>query len=121
MRALAVALLLLTIFLVTLPSPAKASSSPCTPTACNVSITRTIATNGWGVTIVTDKVAINDTVSVSSLTIGIPTSVSSHLRSSQANDTSGGLQVSSSTALNLTYTALTVLFPSAETKYNFTL
>src|SRR6266571_193512 len=121
MRALALALLLVAIVLVTLPSPARASSSACTPATCRVSIIRTIATNSWGVTVVTDQISLNDTVSVSDITLGIPASVAGHLLVFQANDTSGKLQVSSSTTLNQTYTALTVLFTSTLTKYNFTL
>ncbi len=121
MRALALAFLLVAIVLVSLPSPARASSSACTPATCRVSITRTIATNSWGVTVVTDQISLNDTVSVSDITLGIPASVAGHLLVFQANDTSGKLQVSSSTTLNQTYTALTVLFTSTLTKYNFTL
>jgi len=121
MRALVVALLLLTIVLVTLPAPARATS-PCTPSICRVSVNRTIATNSWGVTVVTDKVALNNTPAVSNVTLGIPTSVSNNLRSSQANDTSGAtLRVSTSNTFNLTYTALTVFFPTSKTQYNFTL
>src|SRR6266700_584520 len=121
MRALALAFLLVAIVLLSLPSPARASSSACTPATCRVSITRTIATNSWGVTVVTDQISLNDTVSVSDITLGIPASVAGHLLVFQANDTSGKLQVSSSTTLNQTYTALTVLFTSTLTKYNFTL
>jgi hypothetical protein len=120
MRALVVALLLLAIILVILPSPARAASS-CSPSTCRISVTRTVATNSWGVTVVTDKVSLNNTVSVSNVTLGIPTSVGGNLRVSQANDTNGvSLQVSPSTTLNQTYTALTVFFPSSE-KFNFTL
>jgi hypothetical protein len=120
MRALVVALLLLAIILVVLPSPARAASS-CSPSTCRITVTRTVATNSWGVTVVTDKVSLNNTVSVSNVTLGIPTSVSSNLKVSQANDTNGAnLQVSPSTTLNQTYTALTVFFPSSE-KFNFTL
>jgi hypothetical protein len=121
MRALVVALLMLTVVLVVLPSPARATSS-CTPNVCRVSVTRTIATNSWGVTVVTDKVSLNNTVPVSNVTIGIPTSVSSELKVSQANDTNGAnLRVSTSTTLNQTYTALTVFFPSSKAQFNFTL
>ncbi len=121
MRALVVALLLLTIVLVALPTPARATS-PCTPSICRVSIDRTIATNSWGVTVVTDKVALNTTPAVSNVTLGIPTSVSNDLRSFQANDPNGAnLRVSTSNTFNLTYTALTVFFPTSKTQYNFTL
>src|SRR6266702_8353254 len=107
MRLLVVALLLLTIVLVALPGPASAaSSSTCTTSVCKASITRTIATNSWGVTVVSDKVVLNSTFLVSHLTIGVPTSVSNDLRSWQANDTSGAkLQVSIS-APNATFTSL---------------
>src|SRR2546430_4019929 len=107
MRFLVVALLLLTLVLVALPSPAGATSpSTCTTSVCKTSITRTIATNSWGVTVVSDRVVLNSTSLVSHLTIGVPTSVSNDLRSWQANDTSGAnLQVSIS-ASNATFTSL---------------
>ena len=111
MRALVVALLLLVIVVVALPRPVSAAST-CTLNACNASITRTIATNSWGVTVVSDKVVLNSTTLVSHLAIGVPTSISKDLRTWQANDTSGSsLQVSIS-ASNATFTSLDVLFPS---------
>jgi archaellum component FlaC len=123
MRALVVALLLLTIALVALPCPARAvSPSPCTTSVCKASITRTIATNSWGVTTVTDEVVLNSSQSVSQLIIGVPTAVSSDLRSSQATEGGGrNLQISPST--NQSYTALTVLFPTSaiRSNYNFTM
>src|SRR5213592_522232 len=122
MRALVVALLLLTIVLVALPGPATAASpTTCTQSTCNAIITHTIATNSWGVTVVSDKVVLDSTSPVSHLTIGVPTSVSKDLRSWQANDTSGAsLQVSTS-ASNATFTSLDVLFPSLEGNFTFTL
>src|SRR5256884_2395872 len=122
MRFLVVALLLLTLVLVALPSPAGATSpSTCTTSVCKTSITRTIATNSWGVTVVSDRVVLNSTSLVSHLTIGVPTSVSNDLRSWQANDTSGAnLQVSIS-ASNATFTSLDVLFPSLKENYTFAL
>jgi len=124
MRALVVALLLFAIALVALPGPVRASGpSSCSSNYCTVSITRAIATNSWGVTIVSDKIMLNShNTPVSQLMIGIPTAVSEDLRFSQANDTKGNsLQVSSSTNQTFGFTALTVLFPSLETQYNFTL
>jgi len=120
MRALVVALLLLVIVVVALPRPVSAAST-CTLNACNASITRTIATNSWGVTVVSDKVVLNSTTLVSHLAIGVPTSISKDLRTWQANDTSGSnLQVSIS-ASNATFTSLDVLFPSLKGNYTFTL
>jgi hypothetical protein len=123
MRALVVALLLVTIALVALPTPAGAvSPSPCTTSVCKASITSTIATNSWGVTTVTDEIVLNSSRGVSQLMIGIPTNVSGDLRFSQATDDSGtSLQISPST--NQSYTALTILFPTSATRsnYNFTL
>src|SRR6059058_2643225 len=112
MRALVVALLLLTIVLVALPGPATAASpTTCTQSACNAIITRTIATNSWGVTVVSDKVVLDSTSPLSHLTIGVPTSVSKDLHSWQANDTSGAnLQVSISES-NATFTSLMSYFP----------
>src|SRR6058998_1393988 len=112
MRALVVALLLLTIVLVALPGPARAASTTtCTQSACNAGITRTIATNSWGVTVVSDKVVLNSTSPVSHLTIGVPTSVSKDLRSWQANDTSGANLLVSISASNATLQAWMSYFP----------
>src|SRR5947199_10863923 len=87
MRALVVALLLLTIVLVALPGPATAASpTTCTQSTCNAIITRTIATNSWGVTVVSDKVVLDSTSPVSHLTIGVPTSVCKYLHYWQEND-----------------------------------
>src|SRR5437867_5063156 len=109
MRALVVALLLLTIVLVALPGPATAASpTTCTQSTCNAIITRTIATNSWGVTVVSDKVVLDSTSPVSHLTIGVPTSVSKDLRSWQANDTSGANLLVSISASNATFTSLDV-------------
>ena len=119
MRALALALLLIAVALVALPSPARATSQ-CTTTICKASITRTIATNSWGVTVVTDNVLLNSSSQVSQLVLGVPTSTSNNLRLSQAVDSSGAnLQVAS--VANQTYTGLTVVFASPQTHYNFTL
>jgi archaellum component FlaC len=122
MRALVVALFLLTIVLVALPGPARAVSPvPCGPaTGCKATIVRSIATNSWGVTVVTDTISMNSTIPVSQLTLGVPTNVSSDLRVFEANDTKG-VNLAITTSVNQTYTALTVLFPGLETKYGFTL
>ena len=120
MRAVIVALLLLMVIALALPSPANAAS-PCNSTSnCKATITRTIATNNWGVTIVTDKISLSSGTPVSQLMIGVPTNMSNALRVSQANDTSG-VNLAISSLSNQTYTAFTVLFPSAVTSYNFTL
>ncbi|HYY91338.1 MAG TPA: hypothetical protein VE955_05060, partial [Candidatus Dormibacteraeota bacterium] len=121
MRALVVALLLLALVLVALPNTARATSGPCSPSTCKATIDRTISTNSWGVTIVADKITLDNTASVSNLTIGVPSSVAAHLQAYQANDTSNDLQVSRSATLNGTYTSLTILFPTLVTSYNFTL
>jgi hypothetical protein len=121
MRVLAVAILCLALAFIVLPAPARATSPQlCTTAICKANITRTIATNSWGVTTVTDNVVLNSSNPVSQLVLGVPTSVSSDLRFFKAVDSSGtSLQVSSS--LNETYTGLTVLFPTTESHYNFTL
>ena len=126
MRAVVIVLLLLVVTVTLLPSPASAAGPQnCNPPAvrCSVSITRTITTNNWGVTIIKDGILFNSTAQVSHIAVGIPTSVSSGLRLSQANDTSGNnLQVvNQGTSLNSTYTTLDVRFPTLETRYNFTL
>ena len=119
MRALALALLLIAVALIALPSPARAGSQ-CTTTICKASITRTIATNSWGVTVVTDNVLLNSSSQVSQLLLGVPTNMSNDLRITEAVDSAGtNLQVVSTA--NQTYTGLTVTFASPETHYNFTL
>lgn len=120
MRAVVVAFLVIALVFVALPSPAYAASACNSVSACKATITRSIATNNWGVTIVTDKVSLTSASPVSQLTLGIPTNVSAAMRVSQANDT-GGVNLAISTVPNQTYTGLTVLFPSAVRAYNFTL
>lgn len=120
MRAVAVAFLLIAIVFVALPYPADAASPCNSASACKATITRSIATNNWGVTIVTDKVSLSSASPVSQLTLGVPTNVGAAMRVSQANDTSG-VNLAISTVPNQTYTGLTVLFPSAVKAYNFTM
>jgi hypothetical protein len=128
MRALVTVLLLLVVTAAFMASPVSASgplTQSCNPPAlrCSISVTRTITTNDWGVTIIKDSILFNSTAGVSHVAMGMPTSVSASLKVTQANDTTGvNLQVANQgTSTNSSYTTLDVRFPTLETKYNFTL
>ncbi len=115
MKALVPILLILAVALV-LPGPVHASPS-CTASTCSVTVIRNISTNAWGVTLVSDRVVLNSTLPVSHLSLGIPSTVSSLLRTVSAADSKNttltvsnlGLQTSHPGA---NYTALDVIFPS---------
>src|SRR5712692_6844461 len=125
MKALVPLLLIVAVVLI-LPGSVSASSS-CTSGTCFATFDRTISTNAWGVTFVSDKVVLNSTQPVSHLTFGIPLNVSSQLRSASAVDSKNTtLTVSNlgpqTPKPGVSYTALDVLFPSAKTgQYTFNL
>src|SRR5947209_12301453 len=79
MRALFTVLLLLALTFVFLPHPATAATD-CQRATCSASFERTISTNAWGVTTVSDYVNLTSAAPVTHLTIGIPASVSDDLR-----------------------------------------
>ncbi len=124
MKALVPILLVLVLAAVILPGPVHAASS-CSSSTCKATVDRTISTNAWGVTLVSDRVVLNSTQPVSHLTIGIPLNVSSQLRSASAADSKNTtLTVSNlgpQTPLpGTTYTALDIVFASAKTgQYTF--
>src|SRR6266516_928555 len=79
MRALFAVLLLLALPVVFLPHSATAATD-CQRATCSASFERTISTNAWGVTTVSDYVNLTSAARVTPLTIGIPASVSDKLR-----------------------------------------
>src|SRR5438552_2294202 len=119
MRALFAVLLLLALTVVFLPHPATAATD-CQRATCSASLERTISTNAWGVTTISDYVNLTSTVPVTHLTIGIPASVSDDLRFTVATGQGVNLQVSKQGPTpSQNYTTLNVQFPASETKFVF--
>jgi hypothetical protein len=121
MKALVLSLFLLAILATQLPG-SVAGASDCTAGVCKATVTRTIVTNNWGVTFVSDEISLNASSPVSHLTLGVPSSLSSNLRFTQAVDSgSTQLRVSAPTTQPLpspmvgNYSALDIAFPSAKT------
>src|SRR5438477_273063 len=86
MKALVLALLLLALLSTQLPSPTFAQTN-CTLNSCAVTVSRSITTNNWGVTFVSDQFSLTTGASpVSQITLGIPSSLASRLRFTQAVD-----------------------------------
>src|SRR5437667_10084533 len=98
MKALVLSLLLLVLLSTQLPSPALAQTS-CTSSSCAVTLSMSITTNNWGVTFVSDQFNLTIGASpVSQITLGIPSSLASRLRFTQAVDSqSNQLKVSTPT------------------------
>ena len=130
MKAIVLPLLLLAILSTQLPN-AVAASGDCTFQTCTVAVNRTIITNNWGVTFVSDVITLNTTSSqVSHFTFGVPASLSNDLRFTQATDSQATqLRVSPPTSKQLpstmvgNYSMLDVAFPSTKTgiyKFNVT-
>jgi len=129
MKALVLALLLLALLSTQLPSPALALTS-CTSSSCTVTVSRSITTNNWGVTFVSDNFTLTTgTSSVSQITLGVPSALASRLRFTQAVDSqSNQLRISLPTVKSLplplvgNYSELDIAFPSAKTgTYGFNL
>src|SRR6266704_60211 len=119
MRALFAVLLLLALTVVFLPHSATAATD-CQRATCSASFERTISTNAWGVTTVSDYVNLTSAARVTHLTIGIPASVSDDLRFTVATAQGVNLQVSKqSPTPSQNYTTLNVQFPASETKFVF--
>ena len=119
MRALFAVLLLLALTVVFLPHPATAATD-CQRATCSASFERTISTNAWGVTTVSDYVNLTSAAPVTHLTIGIPASVSDDLRFIVATAQGVNLQVSKQGPTpSQNYTTLNVQFPASETKFVF--
>ena len=129
MKVLVLSLLLLALLSTQLPSPAFAQTS-CTSTSCTVTVSRTITTNNWGLTFVSDQFNLTIGASpVSQITLGIPSSLASRLRFTQAVDSQANqLRISPPAVRSLpsplvgNYSRLDIAFPSAKTgTYGFNL
>jgi hypothetical protein len=114
MRIALLVLILLAFTAFQLPNKALAVSPSCSATICTISVVRSVSTNDWGTTFVNDTVVLNATSPVSSLTLGMPSSVSANLRSIAASDNQGTLQVLA-LAQNQTgrYVPYQFIFPSS--------
>src|SRR5713226_1082717 len=127
MKALVLSLLLLALLSTQLPSPAVAQTN-CTSSSCTVTVDRSITTNNWGVSFVSDQFSLTTGSSpVSQITLGIPSSLSSKLRFTEAMDSqSNQLRISPLKLASLrsggNYSAMDIAFPSAKTgTYSFNL
>src|SRR5712691_1465966 len=127
MKALVLSLLLLALLSTQLPGPAVAQTS-CTSSSCTVTVSRSITTNNWGVSFVSDQFSLTTGSSaVSQITLGIPSSLSSKLRFTEAVDSqSNQLRISPLKLASLrsggNYSAMDIAFPSAKTgTYSFNL
>ncbi len=126
MKALVAVLLLLAVFTVLLPGSVSAQSN-CTTSICSATVDSTISTNVWGITVVTEKVILTIASPVSHVGLGIPSSLSSQLRTAIATDTQNALLGVSNLGTQTTpsgtgYTALDVVFPSTQSgPYTFNL
>src|SRR5712692_5174705 len=127
MKALVLSLLLLVLLSTQLPSPAVAQTN-CTSSSCTVTVSRSITTNNWGVTFVSDQfVLATGSSPVSQITLGIPSSLSSKLRFTEAADSqSNQLRISPPSQVSLpsggNYSVIDIAFPSAKAgAYSFNL
>src|SRR5437016_12915984 len=127
MKALVLSLLLLAILSTQLPSPATAQT-PCTLSSCTAIVNRSIVTNNWGVTFVSDQFTLTlGSSPVSQIALGIPSTLSSKLRFTEAVDSqSNQLRISPPSTSSLpsggNYSAIDIAFPSAKTGgYSFNL
>src|SRR5437588_10915355 len=93
MRALFTVLLLLALTFVFLPHPATAATD-CQRATCSASFERTISTNAWGDTTVSDYVNPTSAAPDIHLTIANPTRVNDDLRFTVATPEGVNLQVS---------------------------
>src|SRR3989441_3681058 len=129
MKALVLSLLLLALLSTQLPSPAVAQTNTnCTLSSCTVTVSRSITTNNWGVSFVSDQFSLTTGSSpVSQITLGIASSLSSKLRFTEAVDSqSNQLRISPLKLASLrsggNYSAMEIAFPSAKTgTYSFNL
>jgi len=113
----------LLVFVVVQIPPFAAATSPCSASTCTVQVLRTITTNDWGTTFVNDSVRVNAAASVSSLTLGVPASISANIHLISAEDGSGRTIQVSPLPTNQTgkYQPYQFAFPSSITgNYNFT-
>src|SRR5260370_33024345 len=113
----------LLVFIVVQIPPFAAAASACSNSTCTVQVVRTITTNDWGTTFVNDSVRVNAAASVSSLTLGVPASISANIHLISAEDESGKTIQVSPSPTNQTgkYQPYQFAFPSSITgNYNFT-
>ena len=127
MKALVLSLLLLAILSSLLTSPVSAQTN-CTSNNCTVIVSRSIVTNNWGVTFVSDQFSFTlGSAPVSQIALGIPSALSGKLRFTEAVDSQLNLlRISSPSTLSLpsggNYSAIDIAFPSAKTgNYGFNL
>ncbi|TMI20638.1 hypothetical protein E6H31_08915 [Candidatus Bathyarchaeota archaeon] len=127
MKALVLSLLLLAILTTQLPSFATAQTN-CTSSSCTAIVNRSITTNNWGVTFVSDQFTLTlGSSPVSQIALGIPSALSSKLRFTEAMDSqSNQLRISPPSLLSLpsggNYSAIEIAFPSPKTGgYGFNL
>src|SRR3989475_11531392 len=127
MKALVLSLLLLALLSTQLPSPVVALTN-CTSSNCAVTVSRSITTNNWGVSFVSDQfILTTGSTPVSQITLGIASSLSSKLRFTEAVDSqSNQLRISPLKLASLrsggNYSAMDIAFPSAKTgTYSFNL
>src|SRR6266568_531421 len=127
MKALVLSLLLLAILSTQLPSPAMAQTT-CTLSSCTAIVNRSIVTSNWGVTFVSDQFTLSlGSSPVSQIALGIPSTLSSKLRFTEAVDSqSNQLRISPPSTSTLpsggNYSAIDIAFPSAKTGgYSFNL
>src|SRR6267143_4947667 len=128
MKALVLSLLLLALLSTQLPSPVLAQTN-CTSSSCTITVSRSITTNNWGLTFVSDQFSVTTGSSpISQIELGIPLSLSSRLRLTQAADSQlNQLRVSPLGLASLPrsgggYSTIDIAFPSAKTgTYNFNL
>src|SRR6266567_3824287 len=93
MKALVLSLLLLAILSTQLPSPATAQT-PCTLSSCTAIVNRSIVTNNWGVTFVGDQFTLTlGSSPVSQIALGIPSTLSSKLRFTEAVDSQSNQRI----------------------------
>lgn len=127
MKALFATVLLLSIILVLLPLPGHSTSgqpTTCSVSTCTASIQRTVSTNLWGVTSITDNVVLNSTANVSGFSYGISKNMSTDLRYTVATSSGASLQVTDLGAVTVPlgyaesgqqYVSMLVAFPKTET------
>ena len=122
MKALLLSLLLLAILSTQVPGPV-AGANDCESSFCIATFSRTVVTNNWGVTFVSDLITLNTTTSQAShFTFGVPASLSKNLRFTQAVDSKSNQPLRVSLPSNQAlpspftgnYSALDVAFPSAK-------
>src|SRR5437899_1235433 len=129
MKALVLSLLLLALLSTRLPSPAVAQTNTnCTLSSSTVTVSRSITTNNWGVSFVSDQFSLTTGSSpVSQITLCIASSLSSKLSFTEAVDyQSNQLRISPLKLASLlsggNYSAMDIAFPSAKTgTYSFNL